>query len=105
MVYFISDLEKIKIGFTKQNVNKRLRQLNTGSPKQLYLLGYIEGDKNLEKYLHIKFDKYKVRNNGEWFIANQEIIEYINTNNLLKNTYIDIDNDKINILFKMSACI
>lgn len=47
-VYFITDLFNIKIGYTKNNPNKRLKQLNTGSPNQLYLLGYIKGIKKMK---------------------------------------------------------
>ena len=41
-VYFITDCKNIKIGYTKQkNVYKRLKQIQTGSPDRLYLLGYF----------------------------------------------------------------
>lgn len=93
MVYFITDKENIKIGYTKQNPEKRLHQLNTGSPIQLYLLGYIEGDKNKEKELHRKFNKYRIRQNGEWFYGNEEIIDYINMVNEKENSYVIKDDD------------
>ena len=54
-VYFITNGENIKIGYTKNSVQKRLKQLNTGSDKQLYILGYMKGTMADEENLHSKF--------------------------------------------------
>ena len=102
MVYFISDLKNIKIGYTKGKPENRLKQLNTGSSYQLFLLGYIDGTKNKEKELHKFFNKYRIRQNGEWFIPAKELIEYINENNLLENNFVELDeNDRIQIYFRI----
>ena len=85
MVYFITDSKDIKIGYTKNDVTKRLKQLQTANTNKLYLLGYIDGPKELEKELHKKFLKYKKRHNGEWFSADDEIIEFINKYSILEN--------------------
>lgn len=77
-VYFITNGENIKIGYTKNSVRKRLKQLNTGSDRQLYLLGYMEGTMADEKNLHLIFETYKIRENGEWFEASENILNYIN---------------------------
>lgn len=84
-VYFISSDDKIKIGYTK-NIKRRLKQLQTSNSSQLILLGYIEGDKNVEKQLHKRFAQYRIRENGEWFNCNDEILDYINEYNLEPNT-------------------
>ena len=50
-VYFFTNGVNIKIGYTKLNIEKRLKQLNTGSDTQLYPLGFISGNKSLESSL------------------------------------------------------
>jgi hypothetical protein len=72
-VYFIAENEngnydnlRIKIGVSK-DISTRLKQLSTGSPYQLKLMGWIEtfDDRRLEKELH---EKYKhSRAHLEWF--------------------------------------
>ena len=94
-VYFFTNGVNIKIGYTKGNIQKRLMQLNTGSDNQLYSLGYMTGDKNTENELHLKFANIRLRNNGEWFSADQHLIDYINSVNevpnicVMKNEYFD----------------
>lgn len=95
-VYFISDMKNIKIGYTANSIEKRIKQLSTGSPDKLYCLGYIHGDKQKEHELHVLFEQNKIRNNGEWFIPSQELIDYINKNNQMENVWIDYDNGEIN---------
>lgn len=91
-VYFISNQYSIKIGYTKNNPKKRLKQLQTGSSERLYLLGYVKGDLEKEKTLHKKFAQFKLRNNGEWFSADDELIEYINLVNEMPDVTV-IKND------------
>lgn len=104
-VYFITDPFNIKIGYTKNNPNKRLKQLNTGSPNQLYLLGYIKGTKKDEDRLHKTFNEFKIRNNGEWFQSDETLISYINQVNEIPGRYVYKDNklfgNKIMILDKI----
>lgn len=90
-IYFISDGVNIKIGYTKNNVEKRLKQLNTGNENNLYILGYINGTLDDEKHLHWKFGNHRIRQNGEWFYPSQEIIDYINNHNLMPHTYVEKD--------------
>lgn len=103
-VYFFTNGENIKIGYTNNTLKNRLKQLNTGSDNQLYALGYITGDKEKEKELHLKFSREKIRNNGEWFYPSSEIIDYINSVNEKENIYIekDIGTNKLIPLFKIS---
>ena len=54
-IYFITNGENIKIGYTKNSVQKRLKQLNTGIAKHLYILGYMNGTMADEENLHSKF--------------------------------------------------
>ncbi len=69
-VYFLGEDENgcspIKIGVAK-NIEKRTRNLQTGNPSTLQLLGWIEAaaDFKLEGDLKRRFDAARVR--GEWF--------------------------------------
>lgn len=75
-VYFISDGELIKIGYTGSSPHKRLAALQTGNPKPLGLLAFKpEWGMDKEKELHRKFAP--LRAFGEWFYASKDLIEYI----------------------------
>ena len=46
------------------------------------------------------FKKYKIQ--GEWFLSNQEVIDFINDNNLKQNNFIEKNSDgTIQIYFRM----
>lgn len=69
-VYFISDSvdigRKVKIG-RSGNIDQRLKNLQTGNPNELFVLGYIYSgdDRALEKEFHRRFADRRGR--GEWF--------------------------------------
>lgn len=74
-VYFIQSTNKlVKIGVTN-NLSARLKQLQTGSPGKLKLLGSIKTNDpyKLEKRLHNKYKNMRV--NGEWFNVNEMQVE------------------------------
>lgn len=57
----------IKIGYTKNDPGKRLKQLQTGYPYKLELLYVINNaDKETESYYHRVFSSY-LNINGEWY--------------------------------------
>jgi hypothetical protein len=67
MIYFITDGEYVKIGFTDQNdITNRLNALQIGNARKLRLLGCIEGGRETESVLHNVFQGFRVR--GEWFL-------------------------------------
>lgn len=70
-VYFIGDGEFVKIGFTS-NLERRLKQLQTGHRSQLRILAYAQGaTKSTERLLH---EVLKVhRASGEWFHRRGEV--------------------------------
>lgn len=103
MIYFITDTKNIKIGYTKGKIEKRLKQLQTSCSDNLYILGWIEGDINLEKRLHAYFDSCRIRHNGEWFYPTDDLLNYINCNNQKKNTYVDFVDGKLMALLKIST--
>jgi hypothetical protein len=93
-VYFATDGVYIKIGFSK-NPKKRLITLNIGNSQQLYLLGYIDGDMNLEKQLHSKFKLV----HGEWFEPTEDLLLYINSH--LADKHVDWLDGKLHAFAKM----
>ena len=75
-VYLIRNSHfEYKIGMTKQNVNKRLKQLQTGNSEDLELVKYflVENYKKVEKSLHNHFSNKKI--NREWFNLNKNDIK------------------------------
>lgn len=75
-LYFILEAQSnsIKIGVSK-DVEKRLSQLQTSNAFPLLLIGRMQNRIDLEKNLHEKFKKYRLK--GEWFSTNVSLIEYI----------------------------
>ena len=77
-VYFISDGEFIKIG-KADNIEVRLKQLQTSNAKQLFVIGYLPCRNSTsalrkETEMHNHFSKNKAM--GEWYRI--EILEVIN---------------------------
>lgn len=75
-VYFIQSEQggPIKIGSTT-DTRKRLRELQTGSPTRLMLIGLVEGSEDYERELHRKF--FHLRLEGEWFLNGPELIDFV----------------------------
>lgn len=88
-IYFLTDGVNIKIGFTKQPIEKRIIQLSTGSSKKLFCLGYFQGTMQDEQALHRKFGGQRLRSDGEWFSPATEIIDYINNVNEESNVFVE----------------
>lgn len=65
-VYIIKAGQNFKIGKTN-NLEKRIKTIQTGNSNKIKLIrSYAIQDADLlERYLHVKFNRFKVR--GEWF--------------------------------------
>jgi hypothetical protein len=76
-VYFVicSDLHRCKIGFTKGDVSKRIKSLQTGSAGELVLLAKHPGTPATERQLHEKFAADHIH--GEWFELTDELRAYL----------------------------
>lgn len=79
MIYFIQvgRTGPIKIGFSK-NIKKRLQTLQTANPYTLYVIGYMPGDKKVEKAIHRKFSYINIFR--EWFFYDANLMQYIKQN-------------------------
>jgi plasmid maintenance system antidote protein VapI len=77
MIYFIySESGHVKIGFTNNLLEYRMKAMQIGNPFKLTLLKTIDGDQPEEYMLHKYFSKCHFR--GEWFIFNDDIKEFLN---------------------------
>jgi hypothetical protein len=65
-IYFIQHGENgpVKIGLSIEPV-KRIRKLQTGNPRDLFLRHVVPGDLSVEQQLHDRFEPARIR--GEWF--------------------------------------
>ncbi len=75
-IYFIEAVgqDRIKIG-KADDPEARLKQLQTGCPVPLRLLGIINCQAGIERTLHAKFAEDNIQ--GEWFQATEAIRKYI----------------------------
>lgn len=80
-VYLLCDGEKFKIGMTKQkDINKRIKELQTGNPEEIWLRSYYETENPLriEQMMHARYKNKNVRN--EWFDMNvEDVINFKDT--------------------------
>lgn len=98
-VYFLTDGELIKIGYTSGHIKNRIQQLSTGNGRKIYELGYVTGGKQLEGELHKLFGTQRVSPNSEWFVPDEELLSFINDNNEKPNVYAGyIDNMLVPLL-------
>ncbi len=89
-VYVVKSGDKFKIGFTNQAIDKRINNLQTGSPTKINLVMYFESDTPnlLEKQLHRVFKNKRL--DGEWFSLNQfDIDELSSMDGAILNDYED----------------
>lgn len=73
-VYFITDGDQIKIG-RSSDPQRRLRALQVGHPKPLWILGTVSTARMTEEEAHSRFSDRRLR--GEWFTASARTIEDI----------------------------
>ena len=66
-VYLLCDGEQFKIGMTKGTIEKRISQLQTGNPNEIYISSFHETNYpyRVEQMMHIKYSTSNVKN--EWF--------------------------------------
>lgn len=65
----------IKIGYTGKDPFQRVRELQTGNPNALQLVGWIEEGRGFESWLHGIFRDDRMQ--GEWFKASHRLYGFI----------------------------
>ena len=84
-IYFIKDnSDQVKIGYTKRNVQKRVKELN--SPNLSVILEFeSKYPTQLEKALHFRFKQHNIER--EWFnLADSTIDELKNICHILEDS-------------------
>jgi len=88
MIYFIQAGKNgpIKIGQTENDVENRIKQLQTGCPYKLKVVWLYYGDRWTEAALHERFASDRIR--GEWFNSTEKLFTFIdeeltNTNDIV----------------------
>ena len=90
------DGEKVyKIGFTKNSVESRIKQLQTGNVSIIEIDFVYEADKyivSIETRLHKQFDSKRI--NGEWFDLNSDEVNSIpELCNKYYNMFVSLENN------------
>jgi len=78
-VYLLCDGEKFKIGMTRGKIKKRVAELQTGNPNEIWIHSYYETEypEKIEKMLHGRHVTSKVKN--EWFdLSASEVCNFKN---------------------------
>lgn len=78
-VYLIREIAtgRMKIG-TAQDIAERIKTLQCGNPDELELVAWMRGSFQLERELHQRFNRNRLR--GEWFLHDRSILEYFYQN-------------------------
>ena len=85
MIYFIkSESGHVKIGFSENDVNGRLKSLQCGCPFRLSVMKIIDGDRTQEGLIQKKFKKARCQ--GEWFAITEELAFFIENPYEIVNT-------------------
>jgi len=97
-VYLICDpaTDTYKIGRTKNSVEKRLKQIQTGCSSELFIVNFYQTEypNQLEQMLHRRFKSKQQLN--EWFrLEHDDIIHFTeiceHTNNIIMSLYSESD--------------
>lgn len=79
-IYFISKLGcsiyPIKIGFSTEDVNVRLVNLQVANPERLCILAIFYSHRSLELELHKLLERFRIL--GEWFSRSDEVLGAMN---------------------------
>jgi hypothetical protein len=65
----------VKIGVSTNSIRRRVNSLKTAHPWPVKLVGWIPGDKDVERKLHSQFGKNRLH--GEWFELTEELRTFI----------------------------
>ena len=70
-VYFVRCGDTVKVGYVKHDVEKRLKQLQTGNHEEFVLIGQIPGTTRDEAAIHRQLKRFQIRR--EWFAWSDEV--------------------------------
>ena len=102
MIYVIKSLNAIKIG-SSTDIRARLRQLRTGNPFGMTVIGVIPGGHDKELAIHKALQQYNI--DGEWFQDCKQVrdkIKQLMPDMEDSDTDLDVDMTYINKLMDVS---
>jgi len=76
-VYLLCDGEHFKIGMTKKDIHKRISELQTGNPNEIYITSFHETNYpyRIEQMIHFRYHTSKIKN--EWFdLSLEQVINF-----------------------------
>lgn len=74
-IYFVGYGAYVKIGYTRGDVAKRVRGLNTATPETIVIFAIVRGTPEDERALHARFTTLRLR--GEWFKHEGALADHI----------------------------
>ena len=77
MIYFVKAGDRVKIGYSN-DPSIRISELQTSCPHDLEVLLIVDGNRDEERELHMRFSD--IRRTGEWFKFEAPIKSYIENN-------------------------
>lgn len=77
MIYFIKANDRVKIGYA-DDPKSRIQSIQTSSPYKLEVLLIIDGNFEVERELHDRFQAYRIT--GEWFEYVDELSSFVKEN-------------------------
>lgn len=79
MIYYIQNMHtgSVKIGWTERKPRQRLKEFQTACDAELELIATHKGDSSRERWLHHRFSDERIRKDGEWFRASEQLVEHI----------------------------
>lgn len=91
---------RIKIGYSK-DLKRRLRQMQTGNPDKLALMGEIrtrdeDQDRSVEASLHGYFSKQRLERSEWFYLSAEDVIDALKSNSA--NGYITVGGDPFEII-------
>ncbi len=72
--------EVFKVGVSKNDPEKRVKQLQTGNDRTIELLKMYQSThyKKIEKWLHRKYKSVKAAADNEWFyLSNEQVLDFL----------------------------
>jgi negative regulator of genetic competence, sporulation and motility len=72
--------ETYKVGVSKNSIEKRISQLQTGNPNKIMLLNFYESEnyKKVERIMHRRYHKEKTLAKNEWFtLTNTQVFSFL----------------------------
>lgn len=63
----------LKVGYTKREINKRIKAIQTGCPFELELVDIRQGSQEKEQALHVELSKHRTKLKGEWYADSVEV--------------------------------